>query len=102
MTPTIAKYKRVLITVTFHCLCHVAEEFYNSYHLTRSRQDDVPALSAFTFAKLLGCQDLEFRKTRLLDKIADQVAITWGLAMDADELRLVWTDMRGTVYSTDH
>ena len=34
--------------------------------------------------------------TRLLDEIADQVAFTWGLAMHADELRLVWTNMRGT------
>ena len=100
MAPTIAQYRPVLIIVTFHCLCHVAEELYNSYLLTRSRQDDVPALSAieeqsiFTFAKLLRCQNLEFRMTRLLDTIADQVAVTWGLAMDTDELRLVWTDMR--------
>ena len=107
MTPAIAQYRPVLIIVTFHCLCHVAEELYNSYLLTRSQQDDVPALSAieeqaiFTFAKLLGCQNLQFRMTRLLDEIADQVAVTWGLAVDADELRLVWTDMRGTALTID-
>ena len=97
----------MLIIVTFHCLCHVAEELYNSSLLTRSRQDEVPALRAieeqaiFTFAKILGCQSLEYLKTRLLDEIADQVAFAWGLAMDADELRLVWTDMRGTAMTID-
>ena len=79
MTAAIAQYRPVLIIVTFHCLCHTAEKLYNSYLLTRSRQD-VPALSAieeqaiFTFAKLLGCQNLDFRMTRLLDEIADQLA----------------------------
>ena len=107
MTPAIAQYRSVLIIVTFRSLCHVAEELYNSYLLTRSRQDDVRAVSAIeeqaivTFAKLLGCQNLEFRMTRLLDEIADQVAVTWVLAMDADELRLVWTDMRGRALTID-
>ena len=39
--------------------------------------------------------------TRLLDEIADQVAFTWGRTMDADELRLVWTHMRGTAMTID-
>ena len=48
------------------------------------------------------CVSLEFRMTRLLDEFADQVAFTWGLAMDADELRLVWTNMRGAAMTIDH
>ena len=39
--------------------------------------------------------------TRLLDELADQVAVTWGPAMDTDELRLVWTDTRGTAMTID-
>ena len=59
MNPAIAQYCPVLVIVTFHCLCHVVEELCNSYLLTCSRQDDVPAPSfngeqaIFTFAKPL-------------------------------------------------
>ena len=59
MTPAIAQYRPALIIVTFHGLCHVAEEAYNSFQLSRPRQEDVPALSAseeqaiFTLANYL-------------------------------------------------
>lgn len=107
MTPAIAQYRPVLIIVTFHCLCHVAEELCNSYLLNRSRQDEVPTLSfneeqaIFKFAKLLGCHQLEFLMTRLLDEISDRVAVTWGVAIDPDELRQVWADNRRTALTVD-
>ena len=59
----------MLIIVTFHCLRHVAEELYDSFLLSLSRQDDVPALRAieeqalFTYAKLLGCHSLDYLAT---------------------------------------
>ena len=109
MTPNIAQYRPVLIIVTFQCLClcHVDDELCHSYLLTRSPQNDVPALSLyeeqafFTFAKLLGCHQLEFLMTRLRDELSDQVAVTWGFAIDPNELRLVWTDDRGTALTID-
>ena len=55
----------------------------------------------FTCAKLLGCQSLEYLVTRLLNEITDQATATWGIAMDADELRLVWTDTLGTAMAID-
>ena len=85
----------------------MAEELNNSDLLTRSRQDDLPALSAieeqaiFTFEKLLRCQKLEFLMARFLDEISDQVAVMWGVAIDADELRLMWTHMRGAALTID-
>ena len=88
MTPTIAQYRPVLIIVIFHCLRHVAEELCNSFLLTRSRQDDVPALSfneeqaIFTFTKLLGCHQLGFLMTRVIAELAGQVAVTWGVAIE--------------------
>ena len=39
--------------------------------------------------------------TRLLNEITDQATATWGIAMDADELRLVWTDTLGTAMAID-
>ena len=71
---------------------------YNSYLLTHSAAEEQ---AIFTVAKLLGCQQLEFLMARLLDEIADQVAVTWGTAMDSDELLFVWTDMRGTAVTID-
>ena len=107
MNPAIAQYCPVLVIVTFHCLCHVVEELCNSYLLTCSRQDDVPAPSfngeqaIFTFAKLLGCHQLDFLMTRLPNEISDPVAVTWGVAIDPDELRLVWTDTRCTALTIE-
>ena len=102
MTPNIAQCRPVLIIVTFQCLCHVAEELCNSYLLTRSRQDDVPALSFHERQDIFHfCKQVELLMTRLLGELSGQVAVTWGVAIDPDELRLVWTDDRGTAFTID-
>ena len=39
--------------------------------------------------------------TRILNEITGQVTATCGLAMDADELRLVWANARGAAMTID-
>ena len=75
MTPTIAQLRPALIIVPFHCARYVAEELCNSYLMTRSRQDDVPALSfkeeqaIFTYAKLLDSHSLGIFMDRIIEEI---------------------------------
>ena len=100
-------YRPVLIFVTVHCLCHVAEAVYESFALSLSGQDDVPALrvaeeqAIFTYAKLLGSHSLTFLTTSIINEITDQVIPTWGLTIDGNELRLVWTNTGGAGTTVD-
>ena len=56
--------------------------------------------ATFTYA-LLGCHHLDFLMTRSLNEITDQVTETLGLAMDANDFRLVWANTRGAATTVD-